>query len=427
MRGGNVSGENEFPDRLSYAASGVDIDAATEAKKRIKALVRRTFTSGVLTDIGSFGALFQFDRERYREPLLVSSCDGVGTKLKIAFMTGIHDTVGYDLVSHCVSDIMAQGARPLFFLDYIACSTMRPEVVEQIVSGLVRGCEESGCALIGGETAEMPDFYSPGEYDLAGFIVGVVERSALIDGARIARGDILLGLGSLGLHTNGYSLARRLFFERLGHSPDDVIPELGSSVAQVLLAPHKSYYRAVSPLLGFGLIKGMAHITGGGITDNLPRILPAGLAARIRRGTWPVPPIFTFIRENGCVEESEMYRTFNMGIGLILAVAPGDVAPLKQHFAKLGEPCYEIGSIVAGDRTVQFEQIVGIRGQGSEAGNESLDMHVLQDLFLTPDLCFEEPTWKTGELPCCFRDGVPISSPSMKRSSGEIWRLRSAL
>lgn len=355
IRGRNVSGENKSPGRLSYAASGVDIDAATEAKKRIKALVRRTFTSGVLTDIGSFGALFRLNRDRYREPLLVSSCDGVGTKLKIAFMTGIHHTVGYNLVSHCVSDIMVQGARPLFFLDYIACSTMRPEVVEQIVTGLVRGCEESGCALIGGETAEMPNFYSPGEYDLAGFIVGVVERSALIDGARIARGDILLGLGSVGLHTNGYSLARRLFFERLGYLPDDVIPELGSSVAEALLAPHKSYYHVVSPLLDTGLIKGMAHITGGGITDNLPRILPAGLAARIRRGTWPVLPVFTFIREKGCVEESEMYRTFNMGIGLVLAVAPGDVTPLKQHFAKLGEPCYEIGSIVAGDRTVLFE------------------------------------------------------------------------
>ena len=348
-----MSGENKFPNKLTYAASGVDIDAAVEAKKRIKTLVRRTFTSGVLTDIGSFGALFQLDR--YRQPLLVASCDGVGTKLKVAFMTGIHDTVGYDLVSHCVSDVMVQGARPLFFLDYIACSSMQPEVVEQIVSGLVRGCKESGCALIGGETAEMPDFYSPGEYDLAGFIVGAVERSALIDGARIARGDVLLGLGSMGLHTNGYSLARKLFFVSLGYRPDDVIPELGGSVAQTLLAPHKSYYHAVSPLLDTGLIKGMAHITGGGMTDNLPRILPAGLNARICRGTWPVLPVFNFIREKGCVEESEMYHTFNMGIGLILVVAPGDVTPLKQHFAKVGELCYEIGSIVAGDRVVEYE------------------------------------------------------------------------
>jgi phosphoribosylformylglycinamidine cyclo-ligase len=351
----NDSGKNNIPDRLSYAASGVDIDAAAEAKKRIGTLVRRTFTSGVLTDIGSFGALFRLDPERWREPLLVSSCDGVGTKLKIAFMTGIHDTVGYDLVSHCVSDIMVQGARPLFFLDYIACNAMQPEVVEQIVSGLVRGCQETGCALIGGETAEMPDFYAPGEYDLAGFIVGVVERPALIDGERIARGDVLLGLGSAGLHTNGYSLARRLFFDRLGYSADDVIPELGSSVAQALLAPHKSYYRVVSPLLDSGLIKGMAHITGGGITDNLPRILPAGVAARIRRGAWPALPIFTFIQEKGRVEEREMYRTFNMGIGLILAVAPGDVTAVKQHFVQLGEPCFEIGSIVAGERTVLFE------------------------------------------------------------------------
>ena len=340
---------------LTYESAGVSIDAQDRALAEIKRLAGTTFTPGVLSEIGSFGGLFALEPDNPSGTVLVASADGVGTKLKVAFMTGIHNTVGYDLVSHCVSDIMVQGARPLFFLDYIACSTMRPEIVEQIVSGLVRGCEEGGCALIGGETAEMPDFYAPGEYDLAGFIVGVVERSSLIDGARIARGDTLLGLGSVGLHTNGYSLARRLFFDRLGHSPADVIPELGSSVAQALLAPHRSYYRVLSPLLDSGLIKGMAHITGGGITDNLPRILPAGVAACIRRGTWPVLPIFTFIQEEGRIEESEMYRTFNMGIGLILAVAPGDVTHVKQHFAKLGEPCYEIGSIIAGDGTVLYE------------------------------------------------------------------------
>jgi len=346
--------EKKGTEKLSYASAGVNIDAAVEAKNRIKALVRRTFTSGVLTDIGSFGALFLLDPS-CREPLLVSSCDGVGTKLKVAFMTGIHDTVGYDLVSHCVSDIMVQGARPLFFLDYIACGRMQPEVVEQIVSGLVRGCEETGCALIGGETAEMPDFYPPGEYDLAGFIVGVVERPRLIDGTRIAPGDVLLGLASAGLHTNGYSLARRLLFDRLGYRPRDRFDELGgSSLGEVLLAPHRSYFRLVSPLLDSGMIKGMAHITGGGITDNLPRILPAGTAALIKRDSWPVLPVFSFIRDKGGIEESEMFRTFNMGIGLILVVAPEHVQPVTGHFAERGEICHRIGKVSSGSGGVAY-------------------------------------------------------------------------
>jgi phosphoribosylformylglycinamidine cyclo-ligase len=342
-------------DRMSYAGAGVDIDAANEAKKQISRLVQRTFTPGVLTGIGSFGALFRFDRERYRDPLLVSSCDGVGTKLKIAFVTGIHDTVGYDLVSHCVSDIMVQGARPLFFLDYIACGTMQPGIVEQIVSGLVRGCEESRCALIGGETAEMPDFYPPGEYDLAGFIVGVVERSELIDGSRIESGDAVLGLAAAGLHTNGYSLARKLFFDRLGMQPDNVIPGVGQTVAKALLAPHRCYYPLVEPLLDSGLIRGMAHITGGGITENLPRILPMKTTAHIRIDSWPVLPIFRFMQEKGNIEATEMFRAFNMGIGLILVVARQDVAAVRSHFEGQGEPCYEIGSIVPGDHTVNYE------------------------------------------------------------------------
>src|SRR5206468_2289313 len=241
----------------------VDIDAANEAKKRIRQLVRKTFTPGVMTDIGSFGALFRFEKERYANPLLVSSCDGVGTKLKVAFATGIHDTVGYDLVSHCVSDILVQGARPLFFLDYIACGKLEPAVVEAVVAGLARGCRETGCALVGGETAEMPDFYQAGEYDLAGFIVGVVERARVIDGSTIRSGDRLLGLASAGLHTNGYSLARRLFFDRLGYAPNDRVPELGGTVAELLLAPHRSYLGLVEPLLDTGWLKGMAHITGG--------------------------------------------------------------------------------------------------------------------------------------------------------------------
>jgi phosphoribosylformylglycinamidine cyclo-ligase len=339
---------------MTYADSGVDIDAANEAKRRIRTQARATFTPGVLTDIGSFGALFRFDKERYRDPLLVSSCDGVGTKLKVAFMTGIHNTVGYDLVSHCVSDILVQGARPLFFLDYIACGKLESNVVEQVVSGLANGCREMGCALIGGETAEMPDFYAPGEYDLAGFIVGVVDRPRLVDGTRIRPGDRVIGIPSVGLHTNGYSLARRLFFDRLGMKPGDTVPELGRTVSELLLAPHRSYFPLLEPLLDTGVIKGMAHITGGGITENLPRTLPAGTAAEIRKGTWPILPLFEFIQRQGGIEESEMYRALNMGIGMILVVAPEDVARVRDHFATRQEPCYEIGSILEGDGTVQY-------------------------------------------------------------------------
>ncbi len=340
---------------MTYAASGVDIDAAAEAKRRIQKLARSTFTKGVLTDIGSFGALFRFDTSRYREPLLVSSCDGVGTKLKIAFMTGIHDTVGFDLVSHCVSDIMVQGARPLFFLDYVACGHLEPGVVEQVVQGLARGCKECGCALVGGETAEMPDFYARGEYDLAGFIVGAVDRERVIDGSAIRPGDKLLGLASVGLHTNGYSLARRVFFERLGLSPHARVPELGRTVAEALLAPHRSYYRLVEPMLDSGVINGMAHITGGGITDNVPRILPPQTAARVVRGSWPVLPVFDFIRRAGEVEDAEMYRTFNMGVGMILVVSPQNRPAVEEHLTSLGEPCYEIGSVIEGNRTVVYE------------------------------------------------------------------------
>jgi phosphoribosylformylglycinamidine cyclo-ligase len=342
------------PSKMTYAGSGVNIAAANDAKKRIRNLARATFRPGVLTDIGSFGALFRFEKDRYREPLLVSSCDGVGTKLKIAFMTGIHNTVGYDLVSHCVSDIMVQGARPLFFLDYIACGKLESDVVEQVVSGLARGCKETGCALIGGETAEMPDFYAPGEYDLAGFIVGVVDRERLVDGTRIRAGDHLLGIASSGLHTNGYSLARKLFFDRLGLSPADRVPELGGSVADLLLAPHRSYFSLLEPLLDTQLLKGMAHITGGGITENLPRILPRGTAAEIRKGTWPVLPIFDYMQQKGGIDEAEMYRTFNMGIGMILVVASEDRQAIAGHFASRKESCYEIGVITGGDRTVRY-------------------------------------------------------------------------
>lgn len=342
-------------EKLTYASAGVDIDAAVEAKRRIKQIAGATFTPGVLTEIGSFGALFRVDQSRYGDPLLVSSCDGVGTKLKLAFQTGIHDTVGYDLVSHCVSDIMVQGARPLFFLDYIACGKLQPGIVEQVVSGLARCCSETGCALIGGETAEMPDFYAPGEYDLAGFIVGVVDRSKLIDGSKIRPGDRLLGLASTGLHTNGYSLARRIFFGHLGFSVHDRVPDLDRTVAELLMAPHRSYFRLLEPLLDTGLLKGIAHITGGGFTDNLPRILPSGAAAVITKGAWPVLPLFSYMKDKAGIDEAEMYRTFNMGIGMILVVASESVPRIQSHFASLNEPCYQIGTITRGDQNVIYE------------------------------------------------------------------------
>ncbi|NWG13950.1 MAG: phosphoribosylformylglycinamidine cyclo-ligase [Acidobacteria bacterium] len=340
--------------RMTYAGAGVNIDAAAEAKRRIRGLARSTFTRGVLSDIGSFGALFRLEPGKYADPLLTSSCDGVGTKLKIAFMTGIHDTVGYDLVSHCVSDILVQGARPLFFLDYLASGQLEPDVVAGIVSGLARGCSETGCALIGGETAEMPDFYAPGEYDLAGFIVGVVDRARVIDGTRIRPGDVLLGLASAGLHTNGYSLARKLFFDRLGLRPADRVEELGGTVAEILLSPHRSYYALIEPLLDTGMLKGLAHITGGGITDNLPRILPPGTAAVISKSSWPVLPVFRFIQREGNVDDAEMYRTFNMGIGMIAVIDPRDEEAVAGRFGALGERCYRIGAVVEGPRTIEY-------------------------------------------------------------------------
>src|SRR5262245_52857469 len=264
---------------MDYKASGVDIDAGNETVRRIRSLARATFTPGVLSDIGSFGGLFRFDRDRFQEPVLVSSADGVGTKLKVAFMTGRHDTVGADLVNHCVNDILVQGAEPLIFLDYLATGCLSPAVAEQIVSGVARACRENGCALVGGETAEMPGFYADGEYDIAGFIVGLVERSRIIDGRAIAPGDVLIGVPSSGLHTNGYSLARRVIFDVLRMRADTFVPELRATIGDALLAPHRSYLPLVRPMLGQSWIKGLAHITGGGITENLPRILPDGCAA----------------------------------------------------------------------------------------------------------------------------------------------------
>lgn len=307
----------------TYAAAGVDIDAATRAKELIKKKARATFRPEVLTDIGLFAGFFQLSG--YKKPVLVSSVDGVGTKLKIATALGRHDTVGLDIVNHCVNDIFTCGAEPLFFLDYIAMGRLVPEHVESIVGGLARACRDAGCALIGGETAEMPGLYAAGDYDLAGFIVGAVERGRIIDGRSIEGGDVLLGLPSSGLHTNGYSLVRRVFdLDKKGRAALDVYyPELGRTLGEELLEPHRCYYPALKSALP--AIKGMAHITGGGLVDNVPRILPLGLGARFHSEAWQVLPVFDLIRKRGGVERDEMLHVFNMGIGMVVVCSPRDV------------------------------------------------------------------------------------------------------
>jgi phosphoribosylformylglycinamidine cyclo-ligase len=340
---------------MDYRQSGVDIDAGNETVRRIKSLARGTFTPGVLSDIGSFGGLFQLDRDRYRDPVLVSSADGVGTKLKIAFMTGRHDTVGADLVNHCVNDILVQGAEPLFFLDYLATGRLSPDVAEQVVGGIARACRENRCALIGGETAEMPGFYADGEYDLAGFIVGIVEKTLLVDGRAIVPGDVLIGLPSAGLHTNGYSLARRVLFEVARFEPDTMVPELGTTAGDALLAPHRSYATEVRPLLDARVVKGLAHVTGGGMTENLPRTLPEGCAAEIDLHAWSVPPLFGLLQERGQIARDEMFRAFNMGVGLIVVCGARDAERTIDMLARAGEPnAVRLGLVVAGDRTVRY-------------------------------------------------------------------------
>lgn len=330
----------------TYKDAGVDIDAGEEAVRRIKGLVRETFTPGVLTDIGAFGGLFALAKDRYREPVLVSSMDGVGTKLKVAQRVDRHDTVGECLVNHCVNDIAVCGARPLFFLDYFAAGTLRPAVFEDVVRGFARGCRANGCALIGGETAEMPDLYRPGEYDLAGTIVGIVERDAIVDGREIAPGDLLLGLPSTGLHTNGYSLARKVLFERfVAHDTPDALG--GQTVAEALLAVHRSYLDAIQALLAEGLARGFAHVTGGGIEGNTRRVLPEGLALDVAWDAWGRPPLFRLIQEVGAVPEDDMRRTFNLGVGLVAVVAPESRARALAVLGALGEPAFEIGRVVA--------------------------------------------------------------------------------
>lgn len=338
---------------MRYRDAGVDIDAASRAKVRIKQLARRTFNPRVLKDVGAFGGFFSL-AGLPRDSVLVASVDGVGTKLKIAFALNRHTTVGADLVNHCVNDIAVHGAAPLFFLDYLATGKMRPRVVADIITGLAGACRASGCALIGGETAEMPGFYPPGEYDLAGSIVGSVRRAQIVDGADIAPGDVIIGLPSLGLHTNGYSLARKVLLEQAGLKLSRRVAELGRTLGEELLAPHRSYWPVVRPLLDKGWVKGMAHITGGGLTDNLPRILPDGCAAEIHRGAWPVLPIFELIARLGRVPPEDMLRTFNMGIGFVSVVSLENLRSVTAALSKQREKFWMLGKIVKGPTVVKY-------------------------------------------------------------------------
>ncbi len=340
---------------ITYKDAGVDIDAGDLFVRKIKPFVKSTYRPEVLTDIGGFGGLFAL--KKYRNPVLVSGTDGVGTKLKVAFLMKRHDTVGIDLVAMCVNDIIVQGAEPLFFLDYFATGRLRPEEHSQVVKGIADGCRQAGCALIGGETAEMPSFYGEGEYDLAGFAVGVVEKTKIVDGSRIRPGDQLVGLASSGLHSNGYSLVRKVLFERAGYGVEDILTELGTgTLGDALLTPTRIYARTVLALLKEFDLKGMAHITGGGITGNTPRILPKGTQAVIRTGAWDVPPIFTLIRKKAGVDDAEMHRAFNMGIGMILVVPKKQVDAVVRKAVKLGERAFPIGEIAKGRPGVKYAE-----------------------------------------------------------------------
>jgi phosphoribosylformylglycinamidine cyclo-ligase len=339
---------------VTYADAGVDIDRANRTKQRIKYLAHKTFTRGVLSEIGGFGGLFAVDKTKYLDPVLVSSVDGVGTKLKIAFEMGLHSTVGADLVNHCVNDIAVQGAAPLFFMDYLATGKLEPTIAEKVVEGIADACKHNGCALIGGETAEMPGFYPNGEYDLAGFIVGVVERDRIITGKDVQIGDVVLGMASNGLHTNGYSLARKLLFEVARYSPDDYVNEIKNKVGNELMRTHKSYWPALKKLIDAQCVSALAHITGGGITENLPRVLPRGTAAAIDLGSWTVPPLFEHLRELGNVPQEEMLRTFNMGLGMLLVVPLAKFKKAQTVLERVGEKAVTIGRIVKGERKVLY-------------------------------------------------------------------------
>ncbi len=337
-----------------YRDAGVDIDAQDEALSQVRTLVRDTFSPDVMSEIGLFGGLYRASFPDLTSPILVSSTDGVGTKLAVARAMKIHDTVGADLVSHCVNDILVQGARPLFFLDYFATGKLQPSVMVDVVRGMARACRENGAALIGGETAEMPGFYRDGEYDIAGFVVGVVDEDKLIDGRGVREGDLLIGLPSTGLHTNGYSLARRIV-EEAGDDLQSVHADLGAKIGEVLLQPHVSYLRSLLPLVDRKLLHAMAHITGGGLTDNVPRVLPEQCDARIKAGSWDVQPIFRYLFHHGKVEVEEMFRVFNMGIGMVLIVGPDEVSAVSEALRSAGQIFYFIGNVVKGTGKVQYD------------------------------------------------------------------------
>lgn len=340
---------------LTYRQAGVDIEAGDEAVRRIARLARATFRPEVLGEIGAFAGFSRIPAG-YRDPVLVSSADGVGTKLKVAFLADRHDTVGIDLVAMGVNDLLVHGAEPLFFLDYLALSKVIPEKVETILTGIVAGCKEAGCALIGGETAELPDFYAPDEYDLAGFAVGVAERDRIVSGTGIRPGDVILGLASSGLHANGFSLARKIIFERMKLKVHDPLPGIDRTVGEELLRPTRIYVRSILPLLAEFTVKGMAHVTGGGITGNLPRVLPDDCQAVVGPGSWPVSPIFSLLGREGSVSDAEMFRTFNMGLGLLLIVARGEAEAIARRLAALNEQVHRVGEIVAGQRGVAYAQ-----------------------------------------------------------------------
>jgi phosphoribosylformylglycinamidine cyclo-ligase len=354
---GNVAPERKStPAKIpvTYASAGVDISTGDRAKQRIKYLAQRTFNKQVLSDIGGFGGLFHLDTVKHPNPVLVSSADGVGTKLKLAFELGIHHTVGADLVNHCVNDIAVQGATPLFFLDYLATSRLDEEITEKVVTGLALACRANGCALIGGETAQMPGFYADGEYDLAGFIVGVADKEKLITGAAIRPDDVLIGFPSTGLHTNGYSLGRKLFFEVARYTPNQYVNALKEKAGAALMKVHRSYLPVIKKLIAAELVAGMAHITGGGITENLPRILPKGISAVVETGSWTPLPIFEHLQQLGSIEPQEMLRTFNMGIGLIAVIPAEKFKRVKTMLDRAQEKFWLIGRTVKGERKVIY-------------------------------------------------------------------------
>lgn len=338
---------------ISYSDAGVSIDNANKTVAKIKDFAKNTFNARTLTEIGSFGGMFDAKFAEMSSPILVASADGVGTKLKIAFLANIHNTIGQDLVNHCVNDVLVQGARPLFFLDYFATGKLSPNIAASVVEGISIACRENNCVLLGGETAEMPGFYTDGEYDLAGFIVGVVDREKVVDGKNITAGDVVLALESNGLHTNGYSLARKLFFEVGGYKINSEVN--GENLAAALLKPHRSYYKQLSVLIDRKKIKGLAHITGGGLLENIPRILPENVSVEIKRGTWNELPIFGVMQRLGNVESKEMFRAFNMGVGMIIICAESEKESIVSHIEEFGERCYSIGRVVAGSKEVLID------------------------------------------------------------------------